>query len=70
MSPRKGLAELMGITIGRVVVKTDWHTGMINPARKSLTLRVYERKNRITLSAGDANWDSVPKHFVCEGMGS
>ena len=48
-------AEAMGIRIGNTVVKTDWF--IWTASRRNGIAKVYERKNRITLSAGDAELD-------------
>jgi hypothetical protein len=55
-------AEDIGIIIGPTVVKLDWYLGSSIGPRQGQD-PIVERKNQITTSAGDENWDSLAKHF-------
>lgn len=58
MNPRETAISL-GIRLGKVVKRIEW----IVIGKREFPV---ERVNTITLSGGDANWDSVARHLVVE----
>ena len=57
-------AEAMGIKIGQTVIKEDAYLWNLNPSPIWDLSRVVYRKNRITLSAGDAELDASLWHAM------
>lgn len=62
-------AEAMGIKIGPTVVKMDAYLWNLNPHPMWDLSRVIYRKNRVTCSAGDAQWNCPARHFVEAELG-
>jgi hypothetical protein len=61
------IAEAMGIVIGAKVEREDWYLGSSVGNRQSIAALII-RKNRITLSAGDAMFDADFWRTISRGV--